>query len=78
MGLSLLVGGIGHDLVTNKFSAAGDVEGHEVVALKGLDIMGVVVVVVVIAVASIGITDIQGSTKDFSINLTLYGLLLAL
>ena len=76
MGLSLLVGGIGHDPVTNKLDVVGKVEDHGVVALKGLDIMGGVVVVVVIAVVSISVADTWGSTRGFSINLTLYGLLL--
>ena len=38
--LSSWVAGIGHDLVTNKLAAAGKVEGQGVVALEGLDIMG--------------------------------------
>ena len=77
MGLSSLVEGISHDLVTNKFAVAGKVEGHGVVALEGLDIVGRVVVAVVIAVVSISVTNTWGSTRGFSINLTLYGFLLA-
>ena len=60
VGLSSLVGSISHDLVTNKFTVAGKVEGHGVVALEGLDIMGWVVVVVVISVVRIGAADIWG------------------
>ena len=48
-GLSLL-GGIGHDLVTNKYAVAGKVEGHGGGALTGLDKIGRMVAVVVTVV----------------------------
>ena len=65
-----MLGGIGYDdLVTNKFAEAGKVEGHGVVALNRLDIMGRVVVVVVTTVVGIRVADTQGSTRGFSINL---------
>ena len=54
-GLSSLVEGIGHDLVANKFAAAGKVESHGVVALEGFNFVGGVVVVVVLAVVNINV-----------------------
>ena len=55
----------------NKFPEAEKVEGHGVIALTTLDIVGRVVVVVVTAVVGIRVTDALGSTRGFSINLTL-------
>ena len=78
MGLSSLLGGTGHDLVTNKCAEAGKVEGHGVVTLDRLDIMGGVMVVVVTTVVGIRVADTQGSTRGFSINCTLFCLLCAL
>ena len=40
MGVSSLLWGFGHDLETNKFAEAGEVEGHGVIALTELDIVG--------------------------------------
>ena len=54
VGLSSLLGDIGHDLVTNKFTEEEKVEGHRVVAVDGLDR---VVVVVVTTVVGIKVTD---------------------
>ena len=76
-GLYSLLPGIGHDLVTNKFTDAGKVEGHGVVALGGLDIIDGVVDVVVTAVVGIRVPDTVGSTRGFSTTLTLYCLLFA-
>ena len=70
-GLFSLLGGIGHDLVTNRFAEAGKVVGHRVIALVRLDIMGRVAD----AVMGIRVADTQGSTKGFSTILTLYCLL---
>ena len=70
-GLFSLLGYIGHDLVTNKFIEAGEVDGHGVVALVELDIIGRVVD----AVVGIRVADILGSTRGFLTTLTLYCLL---
>ena len=63
IGLFSLLGGIGHNLVTNKFAEAGKVEGHRVVALVGLGIIGGVAD----AVVGIRITDTLGSTRLFQL-----------
>ena len=65
MGLSSLLWGFGHDLEMNKFTEADEVEGHGVIALTGLDIVGEVVIVVVTAVVGIRVTDALGSTRGF-------------
>ena len=70
-GVIFLLGGIGHGLVTNKFSETRKVEGHGVVAMDGFDIMGGVAVVVVTAVLGIRVADTWGSTRGFSMNFTL-------
>ena len=57
-----LVGGIGHDLVTNRFAVAGTVEGHGVVDLVGLVIIGRVVD----ALVGIRVAVTLGSTRGFS------------
>ena len=56
-----MLGGIDQDLVTNRFAEAGKVEGHGVVALGGLDIIGGVAD----AVVGIRVADTLGSTKGF-------------
>ena len=70
-GLLSLLGGIGQDLVTNRFAQAGNVEGNGVVALVGLDIMSKVVALVV----GIRVADTLGSIRGVSTILTLYCLL---
>ena len=70
-GLLSLLGGIGQDLVTNKFAETGYVEVHKVVALVGLDIMGGVAD----AVVGIRVVNTLGSIRGFSTTLTLYCLL---
>ena len=79
MGVSSLLWSLGHNLETNKFAELEEgVEGHGVIALTGLDIVGGVAVVVVTAVVGIKVADALGSTRVFfSINLTLYCLLFA-
>ena len=58
-----LLGGIGHDLETNKFAVAGKVECHGVVALVGLDIVDRVAY----AVVGIRVADILGRTRGFQL-----------
>ena len=62
------VGGIGHCLVTNKFTEAGTMEAHGVKALVGFVVMGMVVDVLV----GIGTADIAGSMWGFSTIQTLF------
>ena len=57
---------------TNKFAVAEEVEGHVVVAITGSDMVGGVAFVVVTAVIHIEVVNALDSTRDFSINLTLY------
>ena len=65
MGVSSLLWGFGHDLQTNKFADVDKVEGHGVIALTGLDIIGGVAVVVVTVVVGIRVTNAVGSTRGF-------------
>ena len=67
MGESSLLYGVCHDLGTNKFAEVGEVKGHGVIALTGLDIVGRVVVVVVTVVVGIRVTDALGSTRFFQL-----------
>ena len=75
MGVSSLFWGFGYDLETNKFIEAGEVEGYGGIALAGLGIVERVAVVVVTAVVGIRVANALGSTRGFSVNLTLYCLL---
>ena len=59
-----LLGGTGQDLVTYRFAYAGKVEGHRVVALVQLDIMGGVAA----AVVAIRVADTLGSIRGFLTN----------
>ena len=62
-GLLSLLGGIGQDLLINRFAEAGKVEGHGVVAIVWLDIMGRVAN----AVVGIRVADTLDSTRDFQL-----------
>ena len=64
-------------LETNKFTVMEEVEGHVVIALIGLDMVGEVVLVVVTVIVGINVTGALNSTRGFSINLNLYCLLFA-
>ena len=65
MGVTSLLWDLGHDLETNKFTEVETVEGHGVIALTGLDIVGRVAVVVVTVVLGFRVTDTLGSTRGF-------------
>ena len=63
--------------MTNEFAEADDVEGHGVIALARLDIVGRVMATVVTVVVGARVPNaLSSTTRGFSVNLTLYCLLL--